>query len=41
LISKRLREIDEKVIGWRIMSGAPPETPSPIAGAAPVVPLAP
>jgi CRP-like cAMP-binding protein len=22
LISKRLREIDEKVIGWRIMSGA-------------------
>ena len=25
LISKRLREIDEKVIGWRIMSGAPPE----------------
>ncbi len=25
LISKRLREIDEKVIGWRIMSGARPE----------------
>lgn len=30
LIANRLREIDEKVIGWRIMSGAQPEDVPPL-----------
>ncbi len=29
LICKRLREIDEKVVGWRIMAGVRPGPPSP------------
>ena len=29
LIGKRLREIDEKVTGWRIMAGVHPEMPQP------------
>ena len=32
LVAKRLREIDEKVIGWRIMSGE--RTPEMSAGRA-------
>ncbi len=32
LICKRLREIDEKVIGWRIMSGAQPDDVESLTG---------
>lgn len=32
LICKRLREIDEKVIGWRIMSGAQPDDVEALSG---------